>query len=111
MSKPKTIKGISLMNATDLKKSDLYCNKCNYVGNIIVIDEWPTYQNPNFDLIVKKHTRYMKWLDLCPTAIKLVLHEYVYMCCPKCEYTRLCISPQSTFHPEWIRNSLNCHNV
>ena len=102
---------VSLLKAASLDTSDLYCAYCNYIGNISVDVNWPTYKNPNFDLIVRAHKPYLKWIDLCPRAIEYVLKEYIYFCCPKCSKTRLHISSNSTFHPEWIRSSLNCHNA
>jgi len=102
---------ISLLRAGSLATSDLYCTYCDYMGNILINENWITYQNPNFDLIIRKHVTYMKWLELCPQAIRYVLKEYMYFCCPGCDRSRLHISGNSTFHPEWIRSSLNCHNV
>jgi len=101
---------ISLLPATTLKTADLYCDHCNYIGNVLVEAKWPTYQNPNSSLIVSKEPQYMRWLTLCPQAIYFILKEYEYLCCPKCGKTRLHIASNSTYHPGWIRSSLNCHD-
>ena len=103
------VKEISFTQATSPSLSDVFCSVCPYYGNILVLAPWDTYKNPNYDLIVRSHKQYMKYLDLCPDAIRYVLNEIASLCCPKCGKNRLHVSHASTYHPDWIRCSLNCH--
>jgi hypothetical protein len=103
------VKEISFVKATSNVSSDVYCSSCAYAGNILIHAPWLTYKNPNYDVIVKFHKQYMKYLDLCPDAIEYVLNNIGSLLCPKCGRNRLHVSYSSTYHPDWIRCSLNCH--
>ncbi len=97
------------MTAVSKSDADLFCTYCDYIGNIIIKKSWPSYVNPNYTIILNEHRIYLKWLILCPDAIKFVINQHIFIPCPICERTRLHISSNSTYSPEWIRSSLDCH--
>jgi len=106
-----TIKPEIWFSSTDsIKVSDIYCAYCNYTGDIkIKKHNWITYKNPNYDMILKKYKGYLKYLDLCPGAIKFINDQIIYFQCPKCQWSRLHVALDSIYNLSNIELSLNCH--